>query len=318
MFVAQSNAVSLASVTHLHWTFISFSNAAFAFAFCSRSDTNSALQFSSSSNTMKETTEITFSSAVLWFSVSFLLYLLLPSNVIFITNTTFWHLFGFASASHASFTYRCGHTLRWNNGSGNEYVNAKHESHFTRPSKTGSFISGSFSAYSHLWYYWKLCRFCENHENFQKILQKFWESFIEIFVTIMTTFWKFKEKFVELILQEILRIFHFKKICGKSFVKIFRYFCENYKNFMWKFWEGYAVLLKTIEKNSWIHCRLAQETSPVCGCKGFFFFLNKYNPRLPPYKILTDYFLKNKGLKMYQNLGLYYEVMLKSKNVFNQ
>ncbi len=83
-----------------------------------------------------------------------------------------------------------------------------------------------FTTLIHIHGYSKLCHFCGNYEN----LRNFYQNYEK--------FQKFKEKFLEILkvkIMKILRMFRYRKLCRKSFVKIFRYFRGKYENFMWKF-----------------------------------------------------------------------------------
>ncbi len=77
-----------------------------------------------------------------------------------------------------------------------------------------------------------------------KILQKYWDSFMEILRNLCENYNKFLVKKRKLKLCEILRIFRLRKYCRKSLVKILRYFCGIYENFMWKFCGKYVMLLR--------------------------------------------------------------------------
>ncbi len=104
-----------------------------------------------------------------------------------------------------------------------------------------SLINGSF----------QFRRFCKNHENCEKILQKFWESFMEILRN-------FKNISIEKMLQ--------KK------------FGTNLDIFLWKLWEFYAEILRkicgTCAKNLWKFRKILAKILQIFS-RNFMEFLRK-------------------------------------------
>ncbi len=96
---------------------------------------------------------------------------------------------------------------------------------------------------------WKLWKF---RENFTEILRTFFLNFEKFLWKLRQIFGNLKKssyKFWKLNLWKVLRIFCWRKFCRKGVVKILGYFCGNYKNFMWKLWGRYAVLLRKFYGN---------------------------------------------------------------------